>query len=342
MTEAKLNWEEYCLDFRKKAAQKNRSKEYCDYWLKYGKELYNKNLPIIYNQEHLCLLLGYQEEYILAASNSAFKFYRSYEIPKKNGGFRRISEPLPSLKEIQRWILDNILESIEVSPYAKAYIKKKSIKENAKFHKGQEIVLSLDMKNFFDSITSDKVYNCFKELGYKKDVVVLLTNLCCANGCLPQGAPTSPMLSNIILKDFDNKIGKYTNEKKIRYTRYADDMTFSGDFSPGQIISYVKKLLNKLGLKLNDSKTRTRKKEQRQEVTGIVVNKKMQLPKSIRKKIRQEMYYIKKFGLESHMQYCKIDKMNYVLHLKGRIEYGLFINPYDKELQEYLDFLQNI
>ena len=106
----------------------------------------------------------------------------------------------------------------------------------------------------------------------------MLTKLCCLEDCLPQGAPTSPMLSNIIMKEFDNVVAKYTGNKKIRYTRYADDMTFSGDFNPGQIISFIKKELNRLGLKLNEGKIRTRCIWQRQEVTGIVVNEKMQLP----------------------------------------------------------------
>lgn len=336
-----MNWENYRNNFCEKAERNGRDKDYCDKWLRYAKRLYNQNLPIIYNQEHLCLLLGYKSEYVYAVSNSAYNFYRTYEIPKKNGGTREISEPLPSLKEIQRWILDNILSQIEISVYAKAYIKNKSIKENARFHKRQEVVLSLDVERFFDSITSDRVYNLFSELGYKEDVVVMLTNLCCLYGCLPQGAPTSPTLSNIILRDFDNEIGEYITENHIRYTRYADDMTFSGDFNPGKVILLVRKELYSVGLKLNESKTRTRKKGQRQEVTGIVVNEKMQIPKSVRKKIRQEVYYIQKYGLESHMQHCNMHKANYLQHLKGRIQYGLFINPNDYELQEYLSYLKN-
>lgn len=342
LMEGIVNWDKYCNEFCKEAEHNGKNATYCNTWLQYAKSLYEKKLPIIYNQKHLCLLLGYKEEYIYAASNSAINFYRTYKIPKKNGGTREISEPLPSLKEIQRWILDNVLAPVNISVYAKAYVKKKSIKENARFHKRQPIVLSLDVERFFDSITSDKIYSLFLKLGYKEDVSVLLTNLCCLNGCLPQGAPTSPMLSNIVLTEFDNIIGKYTNEKKIRYTRYADDMTFSGDFKPGQIISFVKYNLSNLGLKLNERKIRTRKKCQRQEVTGIVVNEKMQLPKPIRKQIRQEMYYVRKYGLESHMQYCDIFKENYLQHLKGRIQYGLFINPYDYELQDYLDYLDKV
>lgn len=337
-----MDWEIYEVEFYKKAKRNKKSEEYCHNWLKYAKKLYDKHLPIIYNQEHLCLLLGYQEQYVFSASNSPAAFYRYYEIPKKNGGVRKISEPLPSLKEIQKWILDNILVNVETSVYTKAYVKNKSVKDNARFHRKQKIVLSLDVKKFFDSIRSDQIYELFLQLGYSDDVVVMLTNLCCLNGCLPQGSPTSPMLSNIVLRDFDNKIGKYTREKKIRYTRYADDMTFSGDFNPGFVIALVKKELNELGLKLNQEKTRSRGKGQRQEVTGIVVNEKMQLPRNERKKIRQEMYYIRKFGLESHMCYCNMNKANYVAHLKGKIEYALFINPNDYKLKEYLDYLRNL
>ena len=88
-----MNWKNYCVEFRKEAELKGKNEEYCDTWLQYAKVLFDKGLPIIYNQEHLCLLLGYKEEYVFAVSNSASNFYRNYEIPKKNGGVREISEP---------------------------------------------------------------------------------------------------------------------------------------------------------------------------------------------------------------------------------------------------------
>lgn len=337
-----VDWKKYYTDFQQLAEERGKNQDYCTKWLKYAEALYKQGLPIIYNQEHLCYLVGYRGEYLYAASNSPQHFYKHYQIIKKSGGFREISEPLPSLKEIQRWILDNILVNVNISVYAKAYIKNKSIKENARFHKRQNMVLSLDVEKFFDSITSDKIFTIFKQLGYVDDVAVMLTNLCCLDNKLPQGAPTSPVLSNIILEEFDNAIGSYTNENKIRYTRYADDMTFSGDFNPGQVICFVKNSLFPLGLKLNHSKTRTRRIGQRQEVTGIIVNEKMQLPRDKRKKIRQEMYYIKKYGLESHMQYSEISRENYLLHLKGLIQHGLFINPKDEELKSYIKFLNEV
>lgn len=335
-----MDWDNYCLEFQRQAYKAGKSREYCDKWLQYAHKLAARGLPVIYDQKHLCQLVGYRQEYVYAVSNAQEHFYRRYSIPKKNGGSREISEPLPSLKEIQRWILDNILEKVKISVYAKAYVKGKSIRENARFHKKQKILLSLDIEKFFDNIKSERVYHVFRDLGYAENVVVMLTNLCCLDGCLPQGAPTSPALSNIILTGFDDQIGNYIKDKKIRYTRYADDMTFSGDFYPGKIIGFVRRKLDPLGLSLNNEKIRTRRQSQRQEVTGVVVNEKMQLPKSLRKRIRQEMYYIRKYGLESHQQYCEMTKSNYLEHLRGIIQYGLFINPGDRELRSYIDFLQ--
>ena len=158
------------------------------------------------------------------------------------------------MKEIQRWILENILYRFEVSPYAKAYIKNKSIKDNVRFHRRQRKVLSLDVKNFYNHLTDWMVYQLFIEVGYSESVAMMLTNLCCLDGSLPQGAPSSAALSNILMKDFDYKVGYFCKKSKIRFTRYADDMTFSGDFDEVKVISFVKKSLKDLQLTTNDEK----------------------------------------------------------------------------------------
>lgn len=190
-----------------------------------------------------------------------------------------IAEPLPNLKDIQKWILINILYKIPVSPYAKAYIKKKGIKENVRFYRRQKAVLTLDIHDFFGSIKLYRVYRLLSELGYNEAVDMMLTGLCSLDNELPQGAPTSAALSNIVMKEFDGTIAKYTGENKIRYTRYSYDMTFSGDFNLVDVIRLVRRELKKYGMRLNDEKTRTRRQGQQQEVTGIIVNEKMQLPK---------------------------------------------------------------
>ncbi len=179
------------------------------------------------------------------------------------------------------------------------------------------------------------VYQLFIESGYSESVAMMLTNLCCLEGSLPQGAPTSAALSNILMKDFDYKIGDFCKMFKIRFTRYADDMTFSGDFDETKVISFVKKNLRDMQLTINDAKTRVRKQGQQQEVTGIVVNYKPQLARSIRKDIRKDVYYIKKYGLQSHLQYIQEERSHYLEHLFGLINYALFINSDDKEMKRY-------
>jgi RNA-directed DNA polymerase len=335
-----MEWNEYKVTFCKIAKKNGKSEEYCEECMIYAQNLWGNKIPIIYTQEHLCALLGYLPIYVYAAANSPERFYRQFSIPKKNGGIRIISEPLPNLKEIQKWILKNILYNLKVSAYAKAYIPGKSIKDNVRFHRRQKKVLSLDIKSFYDCLTNWMVFQLFMENGYNESVAMMLTGLCCLNGSLPQGAPTSAALSNLLMKKFDEIVGKYCKEQEIRYTRYADDMTFSGDFDEVQVIRFIRKNLKSMGLKLNKTKTRVRKQGQQQEVTGIVVNYKTQVPKTVRKEIRKNMYYIQKYGLESHLNYIGTERKNYIGHLMGQISYALFINPKDREMKRYKHILE--
>ena len=332
-------WNEYKTAFTEAARKSGKSKEYCEKCLSYAENLWAHSMPVIYTQEHLCGLLGYLPEYVYAAANAPESFYRQFSIPKKNGGMRLISEPLPNLKKIQKWILENILYRAEVSPYAKAYIPGKSIKDNVRFHRRQKKVLSLDIKQFYDHLTDWMAFQFFIENGYEESVAMMLTGLCCMKGCLPQGAPTSATLSNLLMIKFDEKVGMYCRQEKIRYTRYADDMTFSGDFDELKVIRFVRNNLKPMGLRLNEKKTRVRKQGQQQEVTGIVVNYKTQLPKSVRKEIRKNMYYICKYGLESHLSHIGSEQQNYLDHIFGQIGYALFINPKDQEMKRYRQIL---
>lgn len=277
------------------------------------------------------MLVGYKYQYLIKISNGAKKFYRTFEIPKKSGGFREISEPLPSLKEIQHWILGEILEKVPVSRYAKAYVHKRSIRENARFHISQKVVLTIDLENFFGSLKFGKVYGLFLKLGYSAPVSTMLTNLCCLDGSLPQGAPTSPTLSNILMLQTDKMIAGFIKEKKIRYTRYADDLTFSGDFEPGIVITFVKSVMNDVNLRVNEKKIRVRRPGQRQEVTGVIVNEKLQAPREMRRELRQAVYYIQKYGLASHLDKTENLKANHIYHWLGIANFILFLNPKDED-----------
>lgn len=335
-----MNWDIYKENFIHEAKKHHKNENYINKWLEYAYNLNSKKLPIIYDQNHMCELIGFDKNYVYAISNGGKHFYRTFEIKKKNGGTRIIHEPLPNLKDIQRWILKNILDYVEVSPYAKAYRKGYSVKDNVKFHRRQKKVLCLDIHSFYDSLKSDLVLDVFIKLGYNNDVAIMLTNLCCLNYKLPQGAPTSSSLSNIIMKKFDYSVSDFCKNNAIRYTRYADDMTFSGDFDEINVIRFVRNELKKINLRLNNQKTRVRIQGQQQLITGIVVNEKTQLPKKKRKEIRQTMYYIKKYGINEHMNFKNIDKSYYLEHIMGIVNYGLFLNPKDSELIAYRNILQ--
>lgn len=329
-----MNWDTYKSAFTAKAVEKGFYQSEITSWLEYAEVIQKNQLPIIFETTHLALLLGYKKSYLERAVTFTPFFYKSFVIPKKNGTSRTITEPLPSLKEIQNWILHEILNKCKISKYAKAYVKNRSIKGNARFHINKEVVLSVDLKDFFGSISVDMVDELFRSLGYSLEVSSILSRLCCLNGTLPQGAPTSPMLSNIVFLYLDESISKYALNNTINYTRYADDLTFSGSFRPGQVIKFITDLLINSPFRLNHDKTRSRRRNQRQEVTGIVVNSKMQAPKNVRREFKKNVYFIKKFGLSNHIQHEQIKRDNYLNHLIGIGNFIFFINSKDYSIKE--------
>ncbi len=280
---------------------------------------------------------------IYAISNNKENNYKVYKIKKRNGGYRTIYEPNSLLKEIHKNILLNILNNKEISKYAKAYHKGISLKDNAIPHVDKKVILKLDIKNFFESIRFIDIYNtCFTIEYFPKSVGMVLTYLCTYEDHLTEGASVSPYISNLVMKEFDEEIGEYCTLNKIDYTRYSDDMTFSGDFNPSDIIVKVRKMLYKLGLRLNDKKTVILTNSKRETVTGLVVNNKVQVNSKYRNKIRQEVYYIKKFGLKSHLERLNIsDTKQYLNNLYGRINYVNSINK-TSEFTNYKDYIAKL
>jgi RNA-directed DNA polymerase len=328
--------------FTKEATKMGYNPQEIELCIDYAEILFSNDVPVIYNSAQLSKLVGYKKEYLKKAALYTKKFYRDFEILKKNGEKRKISEPLPSLKEIQHWILKNILYKCSISPFAKAYKPNVSLIENLKFHKNQPKVFTLDLENFFPSIGIESVEKIFFSLGYTKAVSDLLSKLCTRDGTLPQGAPTSPYLSNLIFEDADLAISEYCIAQKIRYTRYADDLSFSGDFNENELLDKVTEAISKLNLKINTSKTKLMTANQRQTVTGIVVNEKAQVVFHKRNDLRQAMYYIKKFGIDEHREYKEIDQANYLEHLLGKVNFVLQINPKDAEFIRYKFHLINL
>lgn len=337
-----MKWETLKKNIREECKKQHKTQEFTNKFIEYSKNLFDQSLPIISTPEHFSLLVGIDHGYICNMAYATSQFYRHFTILKKNGKTRDIYEPLPDLKHVQTWILENILEKCPVSPYAKAYVKGRTLKHNAKFHKAQKTVVTMDIKDFFPSITTEDVTKIFEKLGYFPNVSCFLAHLCCLNFSFPQGAPTSPYLSNLRFSSIDAQISEYTTDEKIRYTRYADDLTFSGDFNEHHLIQTISDIIHDNGFCINPGKTRVARQNARQEVTGIVVNEKMQISKLKRKEIRQQMYYIQKFGLESHLEHIHETRSNYVNHLIGQVNFALFVNPKDAEMQAYFNILKNI
>lgn len=287
--------------------------------------------------------LGISAKTLYAVSNNLSKHYRKAKLPKKSGGFRNLSVPDEVLKSIQKQIAEVLLIHSPTSRYAKAYRFGSSTLRNAKHHVGKQVVLKLDILHFFDSIrystVKDKV---FPEEIYAEPLRILLTMLCYYKDALPQGAPSSPTITNIILYEFDGQMGQWCRDRGIAYTRYCDDMTFSGDFEPSEVIGYVRLELKKMGFLLNEQKTRIQRPGQQQTVTGIVVNEKLSIPADYRRKLRQELYYCKKFGIQEHLQKfgLEIPEDTYRMQLLGKVNYVLQVHPDDGDMHEARKWLQ--
>lgn len=281
----------------------------------------------------LCKELGYSAKNLYSISNEIEKHYIKVQIPKKSGGYRELRVPDKRLKSIQNRINRRLLCLEPVSQYATAYVKGRGISKNAEPHVGQAKILKLDVKGFFDSVIFSQVKSkAFPEGKYTDTVRILLTILCTYDQHLPQGAPTSPAISNIIMNDFDERIGSWCEKKGIKYTRYCDDMTFSGNFDEKEIINFVREQLRREGFFINKKKTICIRNNQRQSVTGIIVNEILNVESEYKKRIRQEMYYINKYGIEEHISRVHKDEVQeQVLHrLLGQVNYVLSICESDE------------
>src|SRR5690625_3882311 len=209
--------------------QKEYSADYIKLVVEYAERLKENKVPIIFDFNHLILIIGNQNKMISLTIYNSSIYYTRMEIRKKSNGLRIINIPNQWLKNVQKWILKDILYSINISDRAKGFRKGNSISDNANPHTNRKCVINIDISDFFTSIQSMQVYKVFRYLGYTKQVSSHLTSLCTVNGYLPQGAPTSPYLSNVICKRLDKRLSRLLEGLGYNYSRYADDMTFSGD-----------------------------------------------------------------------------------------------------------------
>lgn len=337
-----MDWAEYRREFEAEARKQGQSESLVNNALGYAERLYRARLPIIFDAVHLASILGFNEAALANAIKEPSSLYSSYRIPKHGAGYRQIDEPVPSLKSAQLWILDNILDRCTPHAAAMAFARGRSIKRNAERHVEKLMVLSIDVKDFFPSIRGARVAKVFRSLGYFEEVAETLKKLTVLRDGLPQGAPTSPALSNLVMIEADKRLAAYAQKLSLRYSRYADDITFSGRFKPGRVIELVRKVLCDHGLVINESKTRLMLPHERQEVTGVVVNKRPQAPRVLRRILRQQVYYIEKFGIEGHEQRKPFVGESLVQYLRGIADFILFLNPDDRDAKKALSVLSSI
>lgn len=216
--------------------------------------------------------------------------YREFEIPKRNGGKRLIEAPNEELKKLQIRTYELILKYLKPYKGCVGFVPKLSIIEAAKPHVGKAVVINLDLKDFFHSITEKRVYKYFRGIGWGRTAAKRLTEICCYKGRLPMGAPTSPMLSNVINYQMDVRIDKLVAKLGGNYSRYADDITISFDqFGTKEkiVLKILPEILNDYGFVIQKKKKiRIQRQHQRQTVVGLVVNKKVNLPRTWRRRLR--------------------------------------------------------
>lgn len=327
----------------------NRSEALVDEIENYGAKLQSLQLPILFSPLHLCLTMGIKQNTYDKVLKKRYGFYEEFSIRKKNGGFRHISAPKNDLLNYQNWVKIFILDPLQFPEYLTSYQKGKSIADNAKPHANQALLIKFDLRNFYGQITQDKVFGMFKILGYSTSVSVDLAKICCKPesaeiagrnipACLPQGAPTSPTISNFVAGRMDKRLMEYAKKHGFNYTRYADDLSFSGPLNSPLRKGVIERIIQDEGFEVNKKKTRFVPSSTNQLVTGLNVNHKAAVPKKFRRMVHTHLHNCLRFGPYRNLEQLGIsDKINYNDWLLGHIHYIKILHPMeaDKMMAKY-------
>lgn len=270
--------------------------------------------------------------------------YRSFSIRKRSGGERSISAPCSEIRKIQRRILETVLYQV----YARkgcvhGFAQDRSIQSGASWHERSRYVLNLDLKDFFPSINFGRVLGMLKSrpYGIPNEVAVIIAHACCWNGYLPQGAPTSPTISNMVCGRLDSALVRFAQAHGLTYTRYADDITFSTnrrnfpeaaavrlptDPNNASVVgTELERIITANGFEVNHAKTRLKERPQRLEVTGLVVNKKVNVKRTYVRAIRGALHALERYGEraddEFHAKFNRTGSKSLKATLAGKIEF---------------------
>lgn len=269
--------------------------------------------------------------------------YHRYDIPKKTGGQRHISAPKAKLGRAQRWVLETILEKVAPSSHAHGFVRDHSVVTNARPHVKRRTVVNLDLKDFFPTITFRRAKGLFGALGYGEHVATVLALLCTepprvvvehderrthvaiGERVLPQGACTSPALTNLLCRRLDLRLAGVARRRGLTYTRYADDLTFSGDDVDARVLlAVVRRVIAAEGFTVHPDKTRVMRAGRRQEVTGVVVNAKTSIARDEWRQLRAVLHNCAKHGLESQN---REQHPNFAGYLAGKVAWVRMVDP---------------
>lgn len=325
------------------------------------------NLPVLLTLGHLANRTRVPHDHLrdLVARDTGQPAYRTFRISKRSGGTRIISVPGPQLKKVQAWLTQHVLNKVRPHTASHAFSPGSSIADCARQHAGARWLVKLDIADFFGSITEIQVFHVFRWLGYSDLVSFELARLCTTVplasakhsmkawqvrfprrqiryysekliGRLPQGAPTSPMLANLVMRVADEEIQKLADSNGLVYTRYSDDITFStrGEFSREQAMEVVRQvaaILKRQGLFPNRAKTTIVHPGARRVVLGILVDRDQpRLSRDFRDRLRQHLYYLETRGIMAHVEARRFDSAGGLYrHLRGLIDYANMVDqPY--------------
>ena len=239
--------------------------------------------------------------------------YRELQLERRDKPPRVIHEPAPILKFFQRRILQRILEQVTPHDAAHGFIKGRSIFTNAAEHTKRRVVVCMDLRDFFPSITFSRVTGLFAQIGFSGPVAGRLAALCTFQGKLPQGAPTSPMITNLICRRMDARLRALLKKHGGNYTRYADDLTFSGDETILRVLPLVRQIVKEEGFTEAREKFRIQRSGSRQTVTGLVVNDRVTVPRRVRRTLRAMVHrYGSDFANHAEMRRLLMGYINFM------------------------------
>lgn len=255
-------------------------------------------------------ILDTTKQEIVEVLDNKQKYYYSYPIPKKDGSKRWLDAPIGKLKDWQDMILNKLLYQFYVHPIAYGFVPGRCPKDMAKKHVEQDILVAMDIYNFFNSIDAKLVKrtlefiiennNSIDTSQYRTIDLKLLVDLLTYKGSIPQGASTSPQISNLVMLKADkvlSGVAKNIDSSNCVVTRYADDIVFSTAPEPvnfvGMVLKGTREVLRTYGFSLNNKKIRVMRKHRRQKVLGIVVNEKVNIPRDQRRKFRAKLHNLK-------------------------------------------------